>query len=355
MAENEHGAEKTEQPTPKRLEDARGEGNVAYSQELSAALELLLGFSILLAMAPWFWKGCVHAMRWSLSDGLASEITTTNLMRTLLTGHGSLLAWTGVFVLAMFVVAATAGLIQVGFHPTLKTLQPKWSKLSPITGLGRLFGMRGLVRLALNLAKLTVLIAIAYVVIAHRLPYDLPVNDELAGRLADDSAAMLWLGIKLAVALLLIAAADWMYQRWQHTHDLMMTKQEVKEEMKQSEGNPEVKGKLRQVARQLAQRRMMQEVPKADVIITNPTHVAVALKYDKDAMAAPIVLAKGYDEVAQKIKAIAAEHRIPMVENVQLARALAREVEIGHPIKAKWFKAVAEVLAMVYKLRKGAA
>ncbi len=191
--------------------------------------------------------------------------------------------------------------------------------------------------------------------ISSRLPFEVPIRFELGARLADDAHAMWKLGMILAAALLVVGVSDLLYQQWQHTRDLMMTKQELREEFKQMDGNPEVKGRIRQLQRQMAQRRMMQEVPKADVIITNPTHVAVALKYDKDNMAAPVVLAKGYDEVAQRIKALAAEHDIPMVENVPLARALAREVQIGQAIKAKWFKPVAEILAAVYRLRKGAA
>jgi flagellar biosynthetic protein FlhB len=161
--------------------------------------------------------------------------------------------------------------------------------------------------------------------------------------------------VKLASVLFIIAAGDFIFQRIQHTKDLMMTKQEIKEEIKQSEGDPLIKSKIRQIQRQMAQRRMMQEVPKADVIITNPTHVAVALKYDKATMAAPIVLARGYDDVAQRIKAIAAEHGIVQVENIALARALAKELDVGDAVPVKWYQAVAEILSMVYKLKKPAA
>ena len=208
---------------------------------------------------------------------------------------------------------------------------------------------------ATNVAKLVILIILAWSLISWRLPSEVVVTTALEARLADDAMAMWKLSMLLAAAMLVIGMADLIYQRWQHTRDNMMTKQEMKEEFKQMEGNQEVKGRMRQLARQMAQRRMMQEVPKADVIITNPTHVAVALKYEQGRMDAPVCLAKGYDEVAQKIKAIAAEHGIPMVENIELARALAREVQIGQAIKAKWFKPVAEILAAVYRLRKGAA
>jgi flagellar biosynthesis protein FlhB len=355
MADNENGAEKTEQPTPKRLEQAREEGQVAYSHEASTAVGLLVGFTLLMILGPYFWNGCVHALQWSFGPGLLTEFNPETSVRGMLIGHVPLIISLGIFMGAMLVVALALGLAQVGFHPTLKTLQPKLSKINPVTGLTRLFGMRGLMRFVLNVMKLILLILIAWQVISLRLPMEVPIKFELAPRLAEDAHAMWRLGMILAAALLIVGISDLLYQRWQHIRDQMMTKQEVREEMKQSDGNPEVKGRIRQLQRQMAQRRMMQEVPKADVIITNPTHVAVALKYDREQMASPVVLAKGYDEVAQRIKAIAAEHDIPMVENIELARALAREVQIGQPIKAKWFKPVAEILAAVYRLRKGAA
>lgn len=355
MAENENGAEKTELPTPKRLEQARSEGQVAYSHEASTAVALLVGFTLLLVLAPKFWGGCADAMRWALGPGLLGDLTAESTIHAMILGHLPLIICLVIFMIGMMLVSLALGLAQVGFHPTLKTLEPKLTKINPLTGLQRLFGFRGMMRVVLNVAKLAILVSIAWLVISARMPQEVPVTIELGKRLADDAHAMWRLGMILSAALLIIGVTDLLYQRWQHTRDLMMTKQELKEEFKQMEGNPEVKGKIRAMQRQMAQRRMMQEVPKADVIITNPTHVAVALQYDKLNMAAPVVLAKGYDEVAQKIKAIAAEHDIPMVENVPLARTLAREVQVGQPIKAKWFKPVAEILAAVYRLRKGAA
>ncbi len=355
MAENENGAEKSEMPTPKRLSQSRDQGQVAYSHEASTAIELLCGFTVMLMMAPWLWSSCTSALRWSFGPGLRSELTVDNTIETMIQGHLPLIWITAIFIGCMMVVAALVGFAQVGFHPTLQPLEPKLSKINPMTGLGRLFGIRGMIRFATNVVKLVLLIVLAWSLISWRLPSEIVVTTALEARLADDAMAMWKLSMLLAAAMLIIGMGDLMYQRWQHTRDNMMTKQELKEEFKQMEGNQEVKGKMRQMARQMAQRRMMQEVPKADVIITNPTHVAVALKYDQKEMASPVVLAKGYDEVAQKIKAIAAEHGIPMVENVTLARALAREVQVGQPIKAKWFKPVAEILAAVYRLRRGAA
>ena len=355
MAENENGAEKTELPTPRRLEQARDEGQVAYSHEASTAISLLCGFGMLLVLAPWLWTSCSNSLRWALGPGLLGDLTAETTIKAIVQGHLPLLIITVVFAGSMMLVAGLTGFAQVGYHPTFAPLAPKFTKINPLTGLKRLFGLRGLIRFAMNVAKLAVLIVLAYMIIAWRLPEEVPIKTSLAARITEDAMGMWKLGMLLAAALLVIGAADILYQRWQHNQDQMMTKQELKEEFKQMEGNQEVKGRMRQMARQMAQRRMMQEVPKADVIITNPTHVAVALKYDQKEMASPVVLAKGYDEVAQKIRAIAAEHGIPMVENIELARALAREVQIGQPIKAKWFKPVAEILAAVYRLRKGAA
>ena len=355
MAENANGAEKSEMPTPRRLTQARDDGQVAYSHEASTAVELLCGFTMMLVLAPWLWASCISALRWTFGPGLLSDLSSDNTLHTMIQGHMPLIWITALFIGCMMVVALLVGYAQAGFHPTLKPLQPKLSKINPMTGFGRLFGYRGLMRFVLNVLKLVIFITLAWMLISWRLPSEVMVTTQLAARIADDARAMWELSMLLAGAMLIIGIGDLLYQRWQHIRDNMMTKQEVKEEHKQMEGNQEVKGKMRQMARQMAQRRMMQEVPKADVIITNPTHVAVALKYDQKEMASPVVLAKGYDEVAQKIKAIAAEHGIPMVENVTLARALAREVEVGHPIKAKWFKPVAEILAAVYRLKRGAA
>ena len=275
------------------------------------------------------------------------------------------MSWQLAGIVAPILLFVTGAAMLAGIFGFVVQTGPVWSpaglkfelkKLSPLSGFNRLFGPDALIQFAKSFIKLIVVAAIGYSVLR-------PYWVELQQLPAVDVVALLPLSLEilkklsvLVIGLLLaIAAIDWVIQMQRFMKRQRMTREEVKEEFKQMEGNQEVKGKMRQMARTMAQRRMMQEVPKADVIITNPTHVAVALKYDQKEMASPVVLAKGYDEVAQKIKAIAAEHGIPMVENVQLARALAREVQIGQPIKAKWFKPVAEILAAVYRLRRGAA
>ncbi len=352
MPESPQGGEKTEDPTPKRLSDARDEGQVAFSAELNTALLLVMGFVALMTTGGHFCDAASTTIRFALTDALTWDLTREGALQALIAHAVPLGLWLLPVVGVLAAVGVGASLAQVGFHLTPKPLIPKLNKVSPLTGFTRLFGMRGLMRFVTNILKLTLLVIVAWVSIRKDL-YDIALlTPELRHRLGSEGHLLAVLGIKLALVLLLIAAIDYLYQRWQHHQEMMMTKQEVKEEMKQSDGDPLVKGKIRQIQRQMAQKRMMTEVPKADVVITNPTHVAVALRYDRLKMAAPEVVAKGYDEVAQKIKAIAAEHGIPMVENVPLARALAKEVPLGKAVPPKWFQQVAQVLSWVYKAKK---
>lgn len=354
MPDNDMGGEKSELPTPKKLRDAREEGQVAFSTEINTVGILLIGFAAMALLAPWWWQGMGLAIRRAVTDQFRWDLVDGADLTRLLQGYGGIVIGLGVFLAITFAAGATCSVAQVGLHLSWKALQPKWSRLNPIAGFSRIFGLRGLVRTGLGLLKLLLIATVAWLVIDGDLARQIQVDERVATRLAADSAALWWLAIKLILVLFVVAFADFLYQRFQHTKDLMMTKQEVKEEFKQAEGDPLVKGKIRQIQRQMAQRRMMQEVPKADVVITNPTHVAVALRYDRETMHAPEVVAKGYDAVAQRIKALAAEHGVPLVENVPLARALAKEVEIGQGVPTRWYEAVASVLAAVYKMKKGA-
>lgn len=352
MAENASGAEKTEQATPRKLSQAREEGQVAYSPDFTVAVMLIASFSILMVAGPWFVGASQAMLRWTLNSGLSFELTDSESLRIMLLHHLPLLGW--LLVVSGVLVALDLALCvgQVGFAPSLKPLMPKLTKINPISGFQRLFGMRGLVKTLFSTLKLALVSLLAWWLIADHLHSISIIPADVARRMADETPAMMWIGIKLASILFVLGLGDLLFQRWQHERDMMMTKQEVKEEMKQSEGDPLVRGRIRQLQRKLAMARMMQEVPKASVVITNPTHVAVALRYDPGAMEAPVVVAKGYDEVAQRIKAIAAAHQVPMIEDVQLARALAREVQLGQAIRPKWYQAVAEVLALVQRIRQ---
>jgi flagellar biosynthetic protein FlhB len=354
VAENSSGGEKTEQPTPKRLSDARDDGQVCFSSEIVVAGLLLVGFCAMALSGPWFWQAMAATMRNALGDALTWHLDDRQVQHLLLWQYANAFKWLLPFLAVMFLAGLVLCISQVGFHLTLKPLIPKPERLSPITGFSRLFGRRGLMRFVLSFLKLSLVMWIAYSVLCQDIPRITYIKADIAERTARVAWMIFSLVMKLVSVLLLIAATDYVFQRFQYIRDMMMTKQEVRDEMKQSEGNPMVKGRIRRLQREMAKRRMMQEVPKADVVITNPTHVAVALKYDRQNMFAPVVIAKGYDEVAQRIKALAQEHGIVQVENIPLARALAKEVEIGKPIPTKWYIAVAEVLTMVYKLKKKA-
>jgi len=236
---------------------------------------------------------------------------------------------------------------------TLEPLKPKFNRLNPIRGFQRLMSMQGLVELAKAALKLTVVGYVTYGTLRDNFGVLLQSLEQSPLKAATDIWRILYnVALKVCMLLLVVAVLDLYYQRYQHRKSLRMSKKEVKDEIKQQEGNPQIKGKIRQRQRQIAMRRMMQEVPKADVVITNPTHYAVALRYDARTMSAPVVVAKGEGFIAARIKEIAKEHNVAIVENKPLAQALYRTVEIGEVIPAKLFQAVAEVLAFVYRLRQ---
>lgn len=354
MADNDAG-EKSELPTPRKLEHAREEGQVALSHEVTTAVLLLSGFASLAFLGPSLYQGMAASLRDCLGDGQAWRMELPATWHWLLARHQSLGLVLGAFLGLAFLTALVCTLGQVGLHISGKPLVPKWDRISPWAGLKRLFGMRGLMRFVFSLVKLSAILAIAWWALRSEVAQVASYGGDLDSRWVELCWLLLILGFKLAGSLGIIAAADYLYQRFQHTRDLMMTKQEIKDEMKQSEGDPLLKGRIRQIQRQMAQQRMMQEVPKADVVITNPTHVAVALKYDRDKMAAPVVVAKGYDLVAQHIKRLAAEAGVIQVENIDLARALAKKVKVGRAIPVDFYHPVAEVLGRVFKLKKAAA
>lgn len=343
--------EKTEEATPRKLNKAREEGQVAMSTEVNTAVLLVAGFAALAVLGPGLYQAFAAAMRFALSDALHFELDDANTMHLLIAQQAPvMMATAGILALA-FLVAIIVTSSQVGLKFTLKPLMPKASRISPLSGFKRLFGMRGLMRTTINVFKLVAIVSVAWVLLWFDVLPLLKHSLDIEQLFHAGAWALFRLAMALALVLGLIATLDFLYQKWQFQKDQKMSKQEVKDEMKQSEGDPLVKGRIRQIQRQMAQQRMMQEVPKADVVITNPTHVAVALRYDRHEMDAPVVVAKGYDLVAQRIKAIASEHDIIQVENVPLARALAKEVEVGQFVPPEFFQAVAEVLGHVYRLQ----
>ena len=358
FAEDENGAEKTEQPTAKKLDDARKEGQVAKSQEIAQAFSLLALFVILRISYGFLgtnfnqlfarvYNNIPNVSR--TYDGMLPVAYITSILSNALFFFFFQCA---PFFLIVFLIAFLSDFVQVGYKPTSKPLQPKLSKLNPVSGLKKNFSTRKLFELAKSILKLALMSVVIYSYFIGRtesifLLYDMPLKQAIAlmGNMVID------LGLRIAAAYMVIAFADLIYQRRKFTKDMMMTKQEVKEEMKNSEGSPEIKGAQKRRMMEASRRRMMQQLPQADVVITNPTHYAVAIKYDAKEADAPIVIAKGADYVAQKIKEIARENNVEIVENKPLARMLYANVEIGEMVPPELYKAVAEVLAYVYHLQ----
>lgn len=346
--------EKTELPSGRKLAEARSHGQIAKSADLAAGLDLsgaIVACVVFGALLIRTLSGGMRHVLQSVGDSITAD-SAAPALRTiaLLAGFGALPILGG-----MMLVAALAHLLQVGPLFTTEPLQPKFDRLNPVAGLARLFNKRSLVKTLVNSLKLAVVCAIAYRLIddaAHQLValprLDLwPALDILLRLIAR-------MAIWLVALLLVIGAADYFYQRWQHTQDLRMTKQEVEDERKSMEGDPEIKRRRMKMARQLALQRVSQAVPRADVIVTNPTHFSVALQYDQETMRAPRVVAKGVDDMAMRIRVIAREHRIPIVERPPLARGLYWGTEVGQEIDAEFYQAVAEVLAYVYRIEQQA-
>lgn len=345
--------EKTEPPTPRRREQARRKGQVARTPELGTAVVLLAGFGLLSVWAAGASAALMDLVAEYLGGGVrfeASPGAVHGLFINMVLGAATVVA---PFMAVALLVGVAAQLAQVGFLVTGDPLTPKLSRINPIEGFKRLVSRRALVNFLKSLAKILVVGYIAYLEVRRALD-TLP---ELTSAPLTEAVAMvagiaLRIGLYIGAALLVIAGLDYWYQRQEHERSLRMARQEVKEELKQTEGDPQVRARIRRRQRELASRRMMQEVPTADVIITNPVHLAVALKYDQAVMEAPVVVAKGAGIVARRIKELAEEHGVPIVENVALARALYDGVELGQTIPVDLYQAVADVLAFVYRMRR---
>lgn len=350
MADESFG-EKTETPTPRRLEEARERGQVPRSADLTAALVLLAGVGALYLVGGQVGEALTGALRQMLEFGHVEEMTSQTVMTEFMTSTRTF-ALAIVPIMAVVAVAGiAANLIQSGPVFSGHPLMPSLDKLSPIKGFGRIFSKRSLMRFVSNMAKLAAITWISYVVIAGDHERILALSGmSIRQMMTCGTEIVLGLGLKLAAVFVVLALFDYMYQRWQYTQDLRMTKQEVREEMKRMEGDPLIREQRRHIQRQMAMHRMSAEVPKADAVITNPTHFAIAIRYDADDMAAPRVVAKGADLLARRIREIAMEHGVPIIEKPDLARALYRAVEVGQEIPVQFYQAVAEVLAFVYRL-----
>lgn len=346
--------EKTEEATPRRRQKAREEGRVPKSNELGSAIVLLSAFVLFKVYFSVIFDDVQLYVGKSLSTVYLHQDLTVDLFSKLFSDTLLVLAKVCLPIMAACLLAGlVANYAQVGILFTTKPLELKFNQLNPIQGIKRMFSTRSLVELLKSIAKLLIIGWVAYTSIKSELPvfatmFNMPIRESLPfmGNL------MVSVGIKVASILLILAFADYAYQRYDYSKSLRMSKQEIKEEHKNIEGDPHIKGKIKQKQRQIAMQRMMQDVPKADVVITNPTHFAIAIRYDGQLMPAPIVVAKGVDHVAQKIKEIAKEHNVPTVENRPLAQALYKACDIGAVIPQDMFQAVAEVLAFVYRLKR---
>jgi len=347
----ESGQEKTEQATARKRRKAREEGQVARSMELNTALVLLAAFYTLNLFGKHMYSGICEIFRYFFS-GFSQAFDLGLLQNWLFYVFIKIGLILAPLLGAVMLAGIAVNVAQVGFFLTPKNLEPKLDKLNPLSGLKRIFSKRGMIELPKNLLKVIVIGTVAFITIKKYFPNILMLTDVTPSGLFVFICMLTYkMAMKAIIALLILAILDYGYQKWQHEEDLKMTKQEVKEEYKQMEGDPHVKSKIRSKQREMAQQRMMEEVPKADVVITNPTHFAVAIKYEeKDP--APIVLAKGAGVIAQRIKAIALENNIPIHENKELARALYAAVEVGQTIPEKFFTAVAEILSYIYRQKR---
>ena len=344
------GGEKTEEPTAKKRADARKKGQVGRSQELNTAFVLLVGFFTLKLLWDSIYLSIASYTTYVFTN-LNQSVDTENIIHIFI-GIIVVLAKTAFPIMfAIMLIGLAINFFQVGLNFNTESIEFKLDKLNPINGFGRIFSKRSLVELAKSFFKILVIGFFLYRFIHEQILampqfmfFDLTTSLALVAEIIFQMAFIV-IGVIMIMALM-----DYGYQKWQTTQDLKMTKQEVKDEMKQSEGDPQIKGKIRQKQRQMAMARMMKEVPKADVIVTNPTHYAIALFYQQG-MSAPLVVAKGQDLVAQRIKEIAREARVPIIENKPLARAIYAAVQIGDAIPQELYQAVAEVLAYVYRLK----
>jgi len=353
MAE-ESFQEKTEQATPKRREDARRKGQVARSSELSSIAILATGLLALSGLGPYMFDQLGVFMIDALTNGMTVEINSTNLY--LHTGSWTLgYARIIVPIVALLIVAALGvNYAQVGVLFTLQPVTPKAERISPFSGIKRIFSSKGLVELAKSLFKIGAVVYVTYLTISADIKNLVAYMDMGVGQIFTLSGDItLTLAFRIVLLLLIMAILDYSFQRWDYEKNLRMTRQEVREEVKQQEGDPMIRSRVRNLQREMSQQRMMDDVMTADVVVTNPTHVAVALKYDMENMPAPLVVAKGQRLVAQRIKEIARDAGIPLVENKPLARALFKVVQIGDEIPEDLFKAVAQVLAFVFQLKRG--
>ncbi|MCL2845192.1 MAG: flagellar biosynthesis protein FlhB [Chitinivibrionia bacterium] len=355
MPEQDDQDSKTEAPTEKRRQEAREEGNVCKSPEVSTIFVLLAGVVFLRFAFPYIYRDILMAVDLAfanLSPDIFRDITFAKYQQIFTT---MLRIALGIILpLALFIAfwGIIGNLVQVGFLFTLKPLKPKLSKINPISGLKNLISPKKIFDTAKNVLKLIIIGTVSYIIIRGRLEEIMGALHETTGSIVVYMLLLLFdVAITIIITLIVIAVVDYGYQRYEHYKKLKMTKQQIKDEHKQSDGDPQIKSRIRQLQREASRRRMMENVPKATVVVTNPTHLSIAIQYEQETMDAPLIVAKGADQIALKIRELAKEHNVPLYEDVPLARAMYDKVEVGDMVPQEFFAAVAEIIAYVYKLQ----
>ncbi len=344
--------ERTQDATPRRRQKARERGTVARSADLTAAGIICFGFTALFLLGPGMIEQLQNTLRYTMANAPTIALSDPTMQTFIVSSVYSFFAAMGPMLIAMLIIGVGMNVMQIGFQITPKAMELKFDRLNALENLKRLFSLKSAVQLVRDPLKLTVVGIVAYIAIRSEFNSFIVLADLSVPQLGMTLARLsLWVGIKIGVAILVIGLIDFLYQRWEIEKSLKMSMQEVRDEAKETEGNPEIKARTRQIQRHQARQRMMAAVPKADVVVTNPTHIAVALKYDPSEMDAPTVLAKGQRLIAEQIKRLAREHGIPVIEDKPLARALYKMCEVGDLVPAKLYRAVAEILAHIYRLQ----
>ncbi|UTW07321.1 flagellar biosynthesis protein FlhB [Pseudomonas benzenivorans] len=353
MAESESGADKSEEPTEKRLRESREKGQIARSRELNTLAVMLAGAGGLLASGGGLANALLEIMQGNFSLSREVILDERNMVIWLMASAQVAIEALLPLFLALLIASIVGPIALGGWLFSAQAMAPKLSRMNPLAGLKRMFSAKALVELLKALAKFSVILLVALAVLAaDRDDLLAMAHEPLENAILHATQVVGWSALWMACGIILIAAVDVPFQLWDNKQKLMMTKQEVRDEYKDSEGKPEVKQRIRQLQREMAERRMMQAVPQADVVITNPTHFAVALKYDPAKGSAPVLLAKGGDFTALKIREIAQEHKVMLLESPALARAVFYSTELDQEIPAGLYLAVAQVLAYVYQLRQ---
>lgn len=350
---DENDDEKTEEPSQYRIDESRKKGEVAVSKELSSVVLMSGSLLTLIVCGVFVYEQFTEYIDWLYRLDFKHIYEAKKFQDVVMTTAWTLVKCVGPFFAASACLGFLSTFIQIGFLYSPEILEAKFERLNPIQGFQRLFTMKSVVEAIKGIFKFTVIIVITYNVMKNNIGSFLGfLHADAAQSIGFGKYLMVKLGFSVLLGLGVIALMDFAWEKWSYRKKMMMTKQQVKEESKEKDGNPEIKNRIRTIQRQMAQKRMMNDVKKADVIVTNPTHISVALKYDGDGMVAPAVMAKGADHLALRIREIAKENNIPIVENIMLARTLYKTVKVGHGVPRTLYKAVAEILAFVYKLKR---